>query len=55
MYVQKRKIRFEKMHLLYHKITQKNEAEIKVFIVGFTKQEIILINLTYQDAQRVMF
>lgn len=55
MYVQKRKIRFEKMHLLHHKITKTNEAAIKVFIVEFTQQKIILITSTYQVAQTATF
>jgi DNA polymerase sigma len=55
MYVQKRKIRFEKLHLLRHKFIKRNEDAIKVFIVEFTQQEIILITPTYQAAQSVMF
>ena len=43
IYMQKWKIRFETMHLLYHKITKKNEVAIEVFIVEFTERETVLI------------
>jgi len=39
------------MHLLRHKITNRNEAAIKVFIVEFIQQKIILITPNYQVAQ----